>query len=387
MGADLLNKIKHNKTTWGRCAFLGNQASLCKDYIPTYQKLKDLLGKQLVLCFSPQHGYWSVEQDNMIESPHTDIENIPLYSLYSETRQPTNKMLQQIDTIIVDLQIVGCRVYTFKATLLECLSVAAKTNKRILILDRPNPIGGLQIEGPILDPSLQSFVGPDSIPMRHGLSVGELANFFNKKINAQLEVVPMENWQPESFWCEYKKDWIYTSPNLPTFNSLILYPGMVIFEGTNISEGRGTCFPFQVIGAPYIKNSDKLIKRIYDYGKSFPGVYIRPIMFKPHFSKWQKEICKGVHICVTDYRKVKSFWLALSILKSFMDFGEDSFSWKKPPYEYEYKTTPVSLIVGRKDFITKIKSAPISHDWCNQGLSNYSKEVRDCLLYKRQMLI
>ena len=225
---------------WGRCGLLCNQASMTANYVPSWQIVQRVAN--LSCLFSPQHGFDSTVQDNMIESPHTihRSTDLPIYSLYSESRQPTAEMLEPLDTLVVDLQIVGCRVYTFKYTIAALLRAAHTYDKRIVVLDRPNPLGGVVVEGRVLDPEVRSFVGEFPIPIRHGLTVAEIAQLFNRDIGAQLEVITMNNWQPAQLWSDLNRPWILTSPNMPSCETALVFVGTVLFEGTNFSEGRGT---------------------------------------------------------------------------------------------------------------------------------------------------
>ncbi|MCX6127948.1 MAG: DUF1343 domain-containing protein [Proteobacteria bacterium] len=215
LGIEVLAASPHLARTWGRCALLCNQASVTPNFQSSWVLLHSLLGPRLAAFFGPQHGFHATVQDNMIETGHQARGpfGLPVYSLYSETREPRKEMLDNIDTIIVDLQIVGCRVYTFKYTIAGCLRIAKKLGKKVVILDRPNPLNGQHIEGRVLHPAARSFVGEYEIPLRHGLSVAEAALFFNADIGAELEFIAMNGWHTESFWSAYYSHWILTSPN------------------------------------------------------------------------------------------------------------------------------------------------------------------------------
>ena len=241
---------------------------------------------QLAAIFGPQHGFQSDLQDNMIESPHAKDarRNVPVFSLYSETREPTPEMLDLIDVLVIDIQDVGARIYTFIYTMANCLRAAARQGMPVIVCDRPNPIGGVAVEGPMLEPGYESFVGQFPIPMRHGMTVAELARLFNEQhgIGAELEVVPMEGWSRDMYWDETGLPWVMPSPNMPTLDTAIVYPGTVLFEGTMLSEGRGTTRPFELIGAPWL-DGELLAERMNRAGLS--GVYFRPATFEPTFQK------------------------------------------------------------------------------------------------------
>ena len=210
----------------------------------------------LTALFGPQHGIRGDVQDNMIETAHTidKYTGLPVYSLYSETREPTEEMLSDLDALVFDLQDVGCRVYTFIYTMANAMTACAKFGKKFFVLDRPNPIGGVTVEGNLLEKGHESFVGMYPIPMRHGMTVGELAKFFNDEfeISCDLEVVTMDNWSREDFYDETDAPWVMPSPNMPTVETAVVFPATVYFEGTQVSEGRGTTRPFEIVGAPYI---------------------------------------------------------------------------------------------------------------------------------------
>lgn len=376
---------------WGRCAFLGNQASLLGDFTPSWKALYQVLGPSLKVLFGPQHGFEAVQQDNMIESAHGIHRptGLPVFSLYSETREPSEVMLKDVDTMIVDIQIVGCRVYTFKYTIAACLRAGKKYGRRVVIMDRPNPLGGVFIEGAVLKEEARSFVGEFPIPMRHGLTAGEAALFFNRDIGCDLEVVKMEDWDPSHVWSQLQRHWVLTSPNLPTIDPVYVYPGTVIFEATNVSEGRGTGLPFQFVGAPYIEDSARfaaLVRSIY--GKN-GGIYLREASFKPTSQKWKDESCNGVQIHLLDPHAVRSYDLGVSLLRAFIELGGQSFAWKKPGYEYNFVDHPIDLIMGwrhsAQTFVDE-KFSLSDQQW-TAGIEQYRDTVKPYLLYPRQMKI
>jgi uncharacterized protein YbbC (DUF1343 family) len=354
--------------------------------------LQEKLGKNLVALLAPQHGFHSTVQDNMIETEHSihPPTGLPIYSLYSETREPTEAMLKTIDTMVIDIQIVGCRVYTFKYTIAACLRAAKKHNKRVVILDRPNPLGGVLIEGSALDLSVKSFVGEFEIPMRHGLTSAEAAIFFNQSIGASLEIIPMKEWNPASLWSDLNRNWVLTSPNLPTVDAVYIYPGTVLFEGTNISEGRGTGLPFQFIGAPFVTNAGKLINKIGEIlGKEIgESIFLRETSFEPTSQKHKNQTCHGFQIHIMNAKRLKSYNIGLGILRAFIEEYPDDFAWKQPPYEYEYVKLPINLIVGIKDADRHLTdgSFSLTDSLWSQGISKYIEIVLPHLLYERKMI-
>lgn len=301
---------------------------------------------QLRALFTPQHGLWGEQQANMIETPHARHRrlDVPIYSLYSETRQPTAEMLAELDCLVVDLPDVGTRVYTYAWTVLNCLRVCAELALPILLLDRPNPLGR-DSEGPCLEPPFRSFVGGACIPMRHGLTLGELAAWLNRseQIGADLQVVAVEGWDPRELFPVLRMPWVPPSPNLPTFDSALVYPGQVLLEGTAISEGRGTTRPFEICGAPHI-DPDLLWEAIAAY--DLPGVAFLPIRFTPGFDKWAGESCGGVSLHVTDPATFRPYRVTLALLAAIKQLWPGDFQWLQPPYEYETQRMPIDILAG-----------------------------------------
>ena len=310
---------------------------------------KDPKRKLDVTCFiGPQHGIRGEKQDNMIESE--DFTNpkyrIPVFSLYGKWREPWPEMLDTLDAFVIDLQDIGTRIYTFIYTMANCMRAAKAHGKRVIILDRPNPIDGVHLEGNVLEPKYASFVGQYPICVRHGMTMGEIALMFNEEfgIGCDLDVIKMKGWKRGAWGDELGRDWVPPSPNIPNFLSALTFPGMVYFEGTNVSEGRGTTKPFEWIGAPYISDPDKLAKLLND--RKLPGVYFRPIFFQPTFHKGKDQVCGGVHVHVTDRKKLNAWRAGLHLLAAIRELHPKDFGWKQPPYEYEFEKMPIDLIAG-----------------------------------------
>lgn len=387
VGLEVLRKKPQMSLNWGKCGYLCNQASVCSDWAHGVNVLENILGDRFVSLFGPQHGFLGTVQDNMIETDHAvhSSSGRPIYSLYSETREPTSQMLEGLDTIIIDLQITGCRIYTFKSTIAGCLRAAKKSNKKVVVLDRPNPLGGRFVEGRCVEPKHYSFVGQFTMPMRHGLTAGEAAIFFNSSIGAELEVVPLENWDAEADWRSTGRHWVLTSPNLPTIDPVFVYPGTVIFEGTNLSEGRGTGLPFQFIGAPYCQDPKRLIERLkQNWGGEPAGVFLREAFFEPTSGKWAGQECQGVQLHVLEPEKIASYQLALALLKSFWDLSEGRFEFSHNPYEYEFKTLPMKVIIGGEDCVNRIENYSKDDSFWTWGVEDYLKQVEALLLYSRK---
>jgi uncharacterized protein YbbC (DUF1343 family) len=340
----------------GRFGLLMNQASVDSRFRYACDLLAERFPGQLAAIFSPQHGLWGEEQANMIESPHGWYEplGVPVYSLYSETRRPTAEMLAGLDCLVIDLQDVGTRVYTFLWTVQQCLIACAAAKIPVVILDRPNPLGGRVVEGPLLEGGYESFVGGASIPLRHGLTLGELARLLNheQQIGAELTVVPVEGWQRSMLFDETGRTWIPPSPNMPRVATALLYPGQVLLEGTNLSEGRGTTQPFEVVGAPFV-DPHQLFYALK--APDPPGLAIRPIQFVPTFDKWKGQSCGGIALHIVDPRAVRSVAMTLQILAAVCRLWPEQFAWLPPPYEYEREKMPIDILFGS----AKLRTADI----------------------------
>jgi uncharacterized protein YbbC (DUF1343 family) len=301
----------------------------------------------LAALFGPQHGFRSDLQDNMIETPHGEDRRrrVPVFSLYSDTREPTAEMLDGLDVLVVDLQDVGTRVYTYIYTMANCMRAAARRGLPVIVCDRPNPIGGDAVEGACLHEPWSSFVGQFPIPMRHGMTIGELARLFNDAfgIGARLEVVLLDGWRRSMYFDATGLPWIIPSPNLPTLDSAIVYPGAVLVEGTKLSEGRGTTRPFEMIGAPWI-DGERLAAAMNARG--LPGVHFRPVFFEPTFQKHARQSCGGCQIHVIDRLTFQPLRAAVELIDEFRREDPARFAWREPPYEYEHHKEPIDILYG-----------------------------------------
>ena len=333
--------------TGKRIGYLSNQASTVRNLVHGRILLQKKFGKQLTCLFSPQHGFFSEKQDNMIESEHAldPVTGLPIFSLYGEHRRPTAEMFDRLDVLLIDLFDVGTRVYTFLYTMAYCLEIAAELGKEVIVLDRPNPVGGEKIEGNLLHPDCSSFVGLYPLPMRHGLTFGELALLINREfsIGAELMVVKMQGWRREMLFRDTGFPWVAPSPNMPTPETAMVYPGQVIWEGTNVSEGRGTTLPFEFVGAPYWRH-EAMLEAIT--GTELPGCFLRPIVFQPTSGKWAGDSCHGFQIHVTQPENYLPYRTSLTLLQVAMQLYPGQFRYKEPPYEYEFERLPLDLILG-----------------------------------------
>lgn len=369
-----------------RIGLLCNAAAVDRNLVHSRLPLKELLGSRLTCLFTPQHGLFAEKQDNMIESGHRQdpLLDIPVFSLYSRTRIPTEEMFDAIDLLLVDLQDVGTRVYTFIYTMSYCMEAAARYNKQVVILDRPNPIGGDRVEGNCLVSGFDSFVGRYPIPMRHGMTIGELASMFNAvyAIGCDLQVVPMKGWRRRMLFTDTGLPWVAPSPNLPTPASALVYPGQVLWEGTNVSEGRGTTQPFELFGAPFIEPY-KILDSID--AESIAGSILRPMEFEPTANKWQGDICRGFQIHVKDPHRFKPYRTSLELLQAVIRLCGDHFQWKQPPYEYEYERMPIDLITGdgeiRKQLTEMTPVADLETAW-QENLQAYEEMRQAFFIYE-----
>jgi uncharacterized protein YbbC (DUF1343 family) len=339
----------------------------------------------LSAIFGPQHGFRSDVQDNMIETPHgrDEIRRVPVHSLYSDTREPTPEMLDGLDVLLIDLQDVGVRIYTYIYTMANCLKAARRQGLKVIVCDRPNPIGGEDVEGPVLVRGHESFVGMYPIPMRHGMTIGEIARLFNEHfgIGADLEVVAMEGWRREMYFDATGLTWIMSSPNIPTFDTTLVYPGTVLFEGTKISEGRGTTRPFELVGAPWIvgeRFAEAMNRR------RLPGVFFRPVAFEPTFHKHARERCGGCQIHVRDRRVFRPVMSAIALLETFRTSDPDRVLWRDPPYEYEHERLPIDVLAGSPVLRGQIESGmaaeEIARSW-ESAVAEFDRVRWTVLLY------
>ncbi|MEO6589443.1 MAG: DUF1343 domain-containing protein [Pyrinomonadaceae bacterium] len=330
-----------------RVGLICNQASVNHRFEHSADLFFEHSEINLCALFGPQHGIRGDVQDNMVETKHsTDKKTgLPVYSLYSDTREPTEEMMSKLDTLVFDLQDVGCRVYTFIYTMAFAMRACSKFNKKFVVLDRPNPINGVNVEGNNLEVGHESFVGLFPIPMRHGLTTGELAMLFNREfdINCELEIVSMKGWDRKLYYDETDCPWVMPSPNMPTVDTAVVFPGTVMFEGTQISEGRGTTRPFEIVGATYFDGQEFATKLIE---LDLPGIIFRPTNFLPTFQKYKAEACSGVFLHVTDRTAFEPVLTGVALIKTAFEMYKESFKWKDTPYEYEFDRNPFDVING-----------------------------------------
>lgn len=369
-----------------RVGLICNQSSVNHAFEHAADLLHGHSSFELTSLFGPQHGIRGDVQDNMIETEHgTDRKTgLPVHSLYSETREPTEKMLEDVDVLVFDMQDVGCRIYTFVYTLANCMRIAGQLGKRVVVCDRPNPINGLDLSGNILEPEYASFVGLFPLPTRHGMTVGELARMFQGefKVQCDLQIVPMRGWERRHWFDETDAPWVMPSPNMPTLDSATVFPGTVHFEGTQISEGRGTTKPFELIGAPYI-DPDAYAEKLTEL--ALPGVVFRSCAFQPTFQKHARVTCGGVQIHVVDRDRFDPVAAGIAMVKVAHDLYPNEFFWKEPPYEYVFDKNPFDVIAGtnkiREAIEQRVDLASITDGW-KAGLTKFEEQRTPYLLYR-----
>jgi uncharacterized protein YbbC (DUF1343 family) len=368
-----------------RLGLLCNPASVGPGFLHARELLSARFPGRLRVLFSPQHGFQAEKQDNMVESGDLidPLLGLPVFSLYGATRIPTRAMFADIDVLVVDLQDVGTRVYTFAYTLSYCMETARDCGKRVLVLDRPNPVGGDRLEGGLLRPEWASFVGRYPLPMRHGLTLAELACLFNGRfgIGGDLEVVPMSGWARPMRFRETGLPWVAPSPNLPTPEAALVYPGQVLWEGTNVSEGRGTTQPFELFGAPYL---DVAAVAAAAAPAALEGAVLRPVAFEPTSNKWQGQCCRGFQIHVTDPHRLHPYRLTLALLQAVIRRHPTEFAWRPPPYEYEFEKQPIDLLLGDASLRRRLEAleppAEIERSWACE-LEEFDRMTREIRLY------
>lgn len=383
----LLGDSKFQDSIKGQVAYLCHNASVTSSLEHGLFGLKKIFGKRLERLFGPQHGFQTDVQDNMIESDHFvhPYFGLKIFSLYSETRVPTDQMLEGLDTIIIDLQDVGTRIYTYIYTMCFLMEKCGPKNIKVVVLDRPNPLGGQIIEGNILQKDFTSFVGAYPLPTRHALTIGEVATMAVQSfgIDCELEVIHMKDWKRSLLFPETKLPWVLPSPNMPVFESSFPFVGTVMFEGTNISEGRGTTRPLELIGHPACEPYSflDLIK------KEIPaivleGCVLRPTNFLPTFQKHQGQVCGGYQIHVTNAQTFKPWALCQHLCRLF--YHHLPFEWKSPPYEYEYDRMPIDLINGTDQlrlWVEKNGDQKELETIEKRGLDEYQQKWQKALLY------
>lgn len=351
--------------------------------------LKALAGDRLKALFAPQHGFATDAQDNMIESPHFfhPFYQVPVFSLYSETRVPTPEMLREIDCLVIDLQDNGTRVYTYIWTMVLAMEACAQAGIPVVVLDRPNPLGGLRIEGNMSSLAFQSIIGWYPFPMMHGMTIAEIARYAVQvwHIPVELHVIPMAGWRREMSFAQTGLPWVLPSPNFPTTDTAAVYPATVFIEATCLSEGRGTTRPFELIGHPALP--------AYTFSQYFADILaskqlhtavLRPATFSPTFDKFSGQSCQGFQVHIVDSPHFRPWQFGQLLLQALYHFPDFPFSWRQPPFEYIYDKLPIDLLQGSdlpRQWITQKGSLSDLSQLEMEGRDDFMKNRTGALLY------
>lgn len=367
-----------------RLGLIANPATVTSDLVHGATALARSKRHRLTTLFGPEHGVWADAQD-LVEvgdttDPHTGL---AVFSLYGETRVPSEAMLREVDVLVFDVQDVGSRYYTFIYTMLHAMESCAASGRALVVLDRPNPLGGAVVDGNVLDPAYRSFVGMHPLAVRHGMTVGELGRMFaaERRLGLELHVVPMRGFKRGMFFEDTGLPWVLPSPNMPTPDTAVVYPGGCLVEGTNLSEGRGTTRPFELVGAPWIDPwalASKLTK------ERIPGVRFRPVFFTPTFQKHAGQVCGGVQLHVTDRKTFPAFLTYLLLIECARAQDEKRFAWRDPPYEYERVKLPIDILCGTDAIRRQIEGGRpvrrLATGW-RKEIAAFAKRRRRYLLY------
>lgn len=381
LGIDALESEGFDRFKYEKLGLIINPSSVTRNIESTLSVFLRK-GMKIVALFGPEHGIRGEAQDQEECMGFMDEKcGAPIYSLYGKHLAPHQGMLKDVTTLIYDIQSIGTRYYTFKWTLFLLMQKAAQHNRKLIVLDRPNPINGVDLEGPLLQKEYESFVGLFPIPVRHGMTIGELARLFADEfgIGIELDVVKMKGWERKLWFDETGLSWIAPSPNMPTLHTATVYPGMCLLEGTNLSEGRGTTKPFEYFGAPWL-NQDLVLSQL----KELPGCKLRPLCFKPLWSKHSGTACMGFQLHVTDRSSFPAVKVALAIIRAIKKTHPDDFKWRKPPYEFEEKKQPIDILIGNsriREMIEKGDSMSAIEKVCDSGMASFRDLREQYLLY------
>lgn len=351
----------------------------------TLQHFMHHLQGGLKVVFTPQHGFFAQAQNldpDTIAQGTDGLKWVSLYGKDESSLHPLKDDLVNLDILVVDLVDAGSRFHTFQATMLYAMRAAFANGVAVMVLDRPNPLGGIAVEGPMLLPEWSSFVGVHPIPIRHGLTIGELAILYKEELElgGDLEVVPCEGWKRSMYFDETGLPWVMPSPNIPTLETAIVYPGQCLLEGTNLSEGRGTTQPFQMCGAPFLNPNlvaDSMSKEM------LPGISFRPVSFKPTFDKWQGEQCGGVEILVTNRSIFQPVRTSLALLHHLRLLSGKHFAWRAEPYEFVKDKLAIDLLLGSDRERMQMQAGMPWRDI----IAEWAEEEADFLFHRKPFLI
>lgn len=369
-----------------RFALLVNQSSISSAGRYLFEAL-GAQGYRAEKIFAPEHGLFGTEQDQITVADEVDaFTGLKAVSLYGQTKEelkPRSDDLEGIDALVVDIQDIGCRYYTYAYTMAFCIEACAARGIEVIVCDRPNPLGGVVVEGNVVHPGFESFVGAYPLAVRHALTIGEVARFLNatQKWQAKLTIVELQNWRREQLYPTTGGLWSQPSPNMPTFDTTVVYPGTCLFEATNVSEGRGTTRPFEIIGAPFVDPKEYAAAL---NAQKLPGVYFRPLYFKPTFHKFKDEACGGVFVHVTDVTVFESFYTGLAMVKTAHDLYPNEFDWRREPYEYVTDKLAIDILSGSAQFRLNVERDESLADYRNAYIGearDFHKQAVDFFLY------
>jgi uncharacterized protein YbbC (DUF1343 family) len=384
-GLDVLLADRLHSLRAQRVGLLAHQSSVDRRLEHAATLLRDARGVRLVRLFAPEHGLWGAAQDHApIANARDPVTGLPVTSLYGAKREPTPAMLAGLDALIVDLQDIGSRYYTFQWTLALAMRACARAGVAVVVLDRPNPLGGAIVEGNLPDPAFASFVGLYPLPARPGLTLGEVAAWLARAhgLRPRLSVVGMRGWRRAMLWEDTGVPWVAPSPNMPTPDTARVYPGGCLIEGTNLSEGRGTTRPFEWVGAPYL-DAHAYAAALEALG--LPGVVFRPARFTPTFHKWTGRVCGGVQLHVDDRTTFKPFLTGLALIAVARRLAPRAFAWKRPPYEFERRRWPIDILLGTDRIRRALKRGwplrQIEREWATD-LARWRRQREAVLAYR-----
>ena len=381
-GIDVLLDQRLDLIAGRRVGLISNASGVTRDLTSNVDALRSAAGVHLVALFGPEHGFSAIAADGAPVSTAVDARTgLPVYSLYGEVRQPTAEMLAEIDVLVFDIQSVGVRFYTYITTLLNSLQAAAEHGLRLVVCDRPNPISGEILEGPLLEQGFESFVGPGPLPIRHGLTMGELARLYNTDwgVGCDLTVIPCAGWRREMWYDDTRLPWVPPSPGMPWPETAMVYPGTCLVEGTNLSEGRGTTLPFHLVGAPWI-DGHRLAKALNERG--LPGLIFRPVVFEPAADKWSGQRCGGVQLHVTNRASFRPVTAGLHLLATVQSLYPDNLVYRKSGRDSEHPH--IDLLAGTTRVRKALNDGENIHNlvasWADE-LDEYSRMAREIHLY------
>ncbi len=367
-----------------RVGLLSHQPSVTRDLRHAVDVVRALPGTRLAALFAPEHGITGAAQDQIgIGGERHRATGLPIWSLYGSRLAPTQESLRGLGALVVDLQDVGSRYYTYVWTMTLAMRECARAGVPVVVLDRPNPLGGERLEGNIAAPGYSSFVGLYPLPTRHGMTIAELAGYLNEThgLGCDLTVVPMQGWRRHMLWEDTGLPWVAPSPNMPTLDTARVYPGGCLIEGTNMSEGRGTTRPFEWVGAPYLDGARLMVAL---ERRALPGVCFRATAFEPSFHKWRGRRCEGVQVHVTDRARFRPYLTYIALIAEARRQGGWRFRWRRPPYEFEWKRLAIDLLGGGAEIRRHIENGrPLSRltaSWTD-GLARFARARRPYLLY------